>query len=277
MACPEWTLEHVATAAAEHAFVGVGLRTFGHGASQMACDPALTDAGKVGTIFRRAGVTIAGLATGARLDAPVFPPVIGDLRIFNPHKALEESKHYVDLCRDLGAHSVRVFGFRFGPRERRPVATRRIADRLSRLCDHARNKDVFIHIENGGSFPHASDLADLVERVDSPLLRASYDVAVGAAVGDDPAEAVKLLGDRMAVLRLSDLRGDEPAPLGRGEVPCRAAVEAAARLDLDAWLVYTWPRLWMPELPGPADMLGGVSRLLYQWAALHGAAGDSAA
>lgn len=277
MACPEWTLEQVVTAAAEHEFAGVEFRTFGHGASHLACDPALTDAEKVQAVCRRAGVGMAGLATGATLEAPVFPPVIGDLRIFNPHRVVQEAKHYIELCHDIGAPSVRVFGFRIPGRERRSAVTRRVAERLGRLCDHARNRDVYVHIENGGSFPHASDLADLLDRVNSPLLRATYDIATGAQVGDDPAESVRLLGARIGMLRVRDHRRGTPVPLGEGEAPNREAVEAAAALGLDAWVTYTWPRLWKHELPGASDVLPGVSRMLYEWAASTPATANDAA
>ena len=274
-ACPEWTLEQVAAAAARYEFAGVELRSFGHGATNIACDPGLTNGQKVDRIFGRAGVGICGVASGARLDPQVFPPVVGNLRIFNPHKALNDAKHYVDLAHDIGADGMRVYGFRLSPREFRSVGRQRVVDRLSKVCDHARNRDVFVFIENGGSFPYASDLADLIERVDSPLLKASYDTATGAAVDECPEEAARILGTKLAVARISDHADGTPARLGAGEVPNEAFVRALPS-NCDAWLVYEWNRIWTPELAGPDEVLPDVARTLYDWASNTGSASDAA-
>ena len=40
VACPHWTLERAARAAAEYGYDGVELRTFDDGSGRMACDPA---------------------------------------------------------------------------------------------------------------------------------------------------------------------------------------------------------------------------------------------
>src|SRR5688572_18579331 len=77
VACPEWTLARVASAAAEYGYSGVELRTFGSGSTQFACDPALTAPEKVRSLFGAAGTEIASLATSVAFDEPVRPPVLG--------------------------------------------------------------------------------------------------------------------------------------------------------------------------------------------------------
>ena len=73
VACPTWTLEEVADHAERLGFMGVELRTFADAPSQFACEPALTDASKVRSMFDKAGVEIACLATSLRFE----PPYVG--------------------------------------------------------------------------------------------------------------------------------------------------------------------------------------------------------
>ena len=77
VACPEWTLDRAARAAAEWGYEGLELRTFGHGSTHLACDPALTSAEKVRKVLDDAGVAPFSLASGVRFDEPIRPPVIG--------------------------------------------------------------------------------------------------------------------------------------------------------------------------------------------------------
>ena len=78
-ACPDWTLDRVARAAADWGYAGVELRSLGGGGTELACEPALTDPEKTRAMFAGAGVSIASIATGVRFDEAVFPPVVGHI------------------------------------------------------------------------------------------------------------------------------------------------------------------------------------------------------
>lgn len=268
VACPTWTLERVAAAAEAWGYLGVELRTFGQGATQFACDPALTDGAKVRRVLSEAGVEAAGLATGCRFDAPIFPPVIGQI-FTSREKTVHEANHMIDVARDCGGGSIRVFGFEAPRGERRAATLKRVSQRLWRVCDYARNRGVIVLVENGGSFSRAADLVELIEAVNSPLLGAIYDGVTAQQAGDDVREGAALLGARLRAVRLRDVRDNRPARLGTGEAPCRELVEAVRDTDqtwgLDPWVIYTWDRAWLPELAPAEEVLPEAAQTIARW------------
>lgn len=274
VACPAWTLDRVARAAAEWGYTGVELRSFGEGGTQFACDPALTCGSKVRELFREAGVEIAGVASGVRFDAPVFPPVVGNL-LPACEASVDEGRHMVAVAQHLGAPYLRAFAFEVTSRESRRAALRRIGERLAKVCDYARGRDVTVLIENGGSFPRATDLIEIIDRIASPQLAASYDAATAHAAGEDPAEGVASLASRLRVARVRDLREGRACRLGAGDVPVREVIAALRHSDetwgTDPWAVIAWDRAWLPDLAPADEVLSAALQRIVEWAGGFGA------
>lgn len=274
VATPDWTLDRVARSAAGLGFQAVEFRSFGAGSTRLACDPALTAREKVRAMFREHGVRIAGVSTGVRLDGAVFPPIVGQL-MSSRHSAVRAGRHAVEVAHDVGATYVSLFAFEVSGRERRGRVFRRVCERLAMVCDHARHRDLFVLIENGGDFSTADDLREIVDRVSSPLLRVCYDLSTAHAAGDDvPAGARALAGVTHAV-RVRDLRHGAPCPLGTGDVPVRAALDALAGEGSQAWAVYNWDRLWLEDLDPAEDVLPDAARTLYGWIGGEAHSGES--
>lgn len=265
VACPDWTLDQLAPAAAKLGFAGVELRTFGGGSPPIASDPSLTDPAKVRQGFKEAGVELAGIATGVRFDAPIFPPVVGRL-MPGVDAGVGEGRRAVELAAQTGARYIRVFPFQAHGHESRRSAVRRICERLSKVVDHARHREVQVVIENGADFAAAEHLLEIIDRVDARELSACYDLKAGVEAGDDPAEAVVLLGSRLAVARVRDIdHAGHPVHLGVGELPC--AEFCCALASTTAWAVYTWDALWVEGLEsGDQGALSGVVEQMYRWA-----------
>ena len=213
VACPEWTFAKLAEHAERWGFLGCELRTFGYGATQFACDPALTAPAKVRSLLGRAGVEIASLGTSIRYDEPISPPVIGHLTS-DTERSVRETKGALDLAVQLECPLVRVFGFELHGSERRKSALDRIAGRLVKAADYARNSGVSLMIENGGSFPTATSLAEVLDAVNSPLLTAAYSVPVAALAGESAAAGINVLGERLACVKLRDFKSGRPCALG---------------------------------------------------------------
>ncbi len=274
VACPEWTLATVAERALEMGFESVELRTFATPTRQFACEPALTSEQKVRRLFGDRGIELACLATSCRFDEPVFPPVIGQLSAAI-HRAVREAQSAIDLAVSIECPLVRVFGFELVGSESRASGLKRIAGRLRDTVDHADKSGVKVVVENGGSFASAALLAELIERVDHPLLGACYALAAGQAAGDDPAAAVNALGDRLLAVRIKDLRDGRPVALGTGELACRTTVEALIKRGFNGPVIFEWDRAWMPELEGPDTALRRASATLFEWLGGRTAAGGS--
>jgi sugar phosphate isomerase/epimerase len=268
IACPDWTLDEIASKAAAWGYQGVELRTFGNGCTHFACDPALTSYTKTRAMFDRAGLSIACLATGVRYDDPVTPPVIGYV-IGDNEASVRETKSAVELAQRLGCPFVRVFAFEVMGSEKRSTALRRICDRLRKGLDTARNTGVRLLIENGGSFGTAADLAEIVDRCGNPLLATAYHVGVGARAGETPGNAFNVLGESLASVKLSDYHDGRPCMLGSGETPNQEAVETLAKLNYDGWVVYEYPRAWLSDehapLADPSEVLAAAARTMFSW------------
>lgn len=264
VACPEWTLHRVARAAAEYGYDGVELRTFGFGSTEFACEPALTGAAKVRELFAGEGVRIASLGTSARFDEPIRPPVIGRV-LGDPEAPVRRAKVLIDLAAQIEAPFVRVFAFEHSKRENRRSAVARIVERLKLAVDAARNTGVRLVLENGGSFPRGVDILELIEAVDDPLLGAGYSIAAAHPAGEAPAEGVAVLRSRLWFAKVKDFRGTRACPLGEGDLPGAALVEALSAARFTGWLVFEWDRAWLPDLEPADEVLPSAARTLYQW------------
>jgi len=264
LACPDWTLDAVAAFTSRSGFDAAELRTFGPADSQLACEPFLTGPAKLAEVFASEGAAVAGLATSARFDDPIFPPVVG--RVFTDlERGVRETQRAIHLADDIGAGYVRVFGFEVPKGENRRRATKRIGDLVRRAVDSADKRGVRVVIENGGDFRQAEDLEALIDRADHPLVRACYHAAVGAQAGDNIEAALRRLSRRLEVVRLTDMRGERPCALGEGESPTRAAVEATQAAGFKGTLVYEYPAMWFEPKADAEPLLMRAAETLYGW------------
>lgn len=261
--CPQWTLEEVAAAAAKWEYHGVELRTFGYGSTQIACDPALSAPGKTRRTFAEAGVAIMSLAASERFDQAIRPRIIG--RVIGDQEApVRRTSRLIDLAAELECPLVRVFAFEAQAGEPRSSALNRIAERLGKVLDHADRTGVRVAIENGGSWPTAAGLGEILARMNSPLLGASYSMAVAHQAGEDVVAGAAGLGDALLMSRLKDVAQGKPVPLGDGQAPCERFVSAMARRT-GGWLVAEWDRLWWPDLAPAEDVLPETARRVASW------------
>jgi sugar phosphate isomerase/epimerase len=267
VACPDWTLQRVLNAAADWGYTGVELRTFGHGGGGtdgFASDPGLTAGNKARYLAADAGVKIACVSTSVSFDAPITPPILGRILPSN-EAAVRAGRDGVEVGFESGSELVRVFGFRIPKGHTRKGTLRRIIERLGQVVDHARGKDLLVVLENGGDFSTAEDLLDIIARVGSPLLRASYDILAAHDAGEDPAEGLNKLGARLALARLRDVDANRtPVPLGTGILPCADFTAAAS--NAGCWLSYTWDRAWMRDLAPAEDILPKAIETMFNWA-----------
>ncbi|MEM1185881.1 MAG: TIM barrel protein [Planctomycetota bacterium] len=264
VACTDWTLERVVTFAEEAGYEGIDHRTFGHGSTGLVYDPCLVGPTKLRGLLSAHGLESSSLATSVRYDAPVFPPVLG--RVVTDFEAsVKTTKAMVRVAASIECPNVRVWGFELPKGERRASGLRRILQRLEMALTTARHTGVKLVLENGGSFPLASDLAEIIARVGNPLLQASYNPAVGHAAGEDVVEAVRSLSGSLALVKLKDLRGNEPVALGAGDVPLEPLVGELVRRGFGGWGVVEWDRLWMKGAPDPSSTLRASAATVYKW------------
>lgn len=265
VACPEWTLERVAEVAERLGYLGVELRTFGSGSWASACDPFLTDGAKVMSLIRGAGAEPCCIATGISFEEPVTPPVIGWV-ISDTERSVRAGKEAVDLAARLECPFVRVFAFDVPVGESRSSALARICARLAKVVDAGRARGVRVLIQNGGGFSTAAELAEIMDRLNHPMLFAAYDAATARLAGEDPAAGINVLGDKLGTVKLRDFSAGKPCPLGDGDQPCESVVRELSRRGYDGWVVYEYDRAWVAGgVDVEAALRTSVERL-YSWA-----------
>jgi sugar phosphate isomerase/epimerase len=269
VACPEWTFPQLVQHAERWGFLGCELRTFGYGSTQFSCDPALTSPAKLRLLLERAGIEVVSLATSIRYDEPITPPILGNV-LSDTEKSVRETKGAIDLAVRMECPYVRVFGFEIVGHEPRKSAIARIASRLGKAADHARNSGVKLLIENGGSFATSAQLAELMDAVGNPLLEAAYSLPVAALAGEKPEDGINVLSDRLACVKVRDFKGHQPCALGEGEMDTRGGIAALARAGFKGWVVYEYDRAWIkpdPENPPPPldEVMKQSAMRLFEW------------
>lgn len=283
VAFPEKPMRDVATIAESVGAQGVELRTFGSNSTEFACDPALSDPAKTVRLFHDGGARICCVASSCRFDAPVTPPIVGRL-IGDVEKSVREAKFAIDLAADLGAPFVRVFGFE-GPQGVSAASTRgMIVERLIKVCDHARHRNVRIVLENGGAYRTATDIAGLIDEVGSPLLGAEYNTAEAFAAGESIANGVNVLGERLWIAKVKDFRGSLPCAIGEGDMGCLEAIKALLSGRFDGWVVYEYDRAWLASGSDADGVVGNAQDLIresfatvFRWAKQEQAGGGLSA
>ncbi|MEL6497519.1 MAG: TIM barrel protein [Planctomycetota bacterium] len=264
VAVPHLPLAEAVALAERAGYDAIDLRTFGFGSDRFASDPALTDEAKTRTLIDASGIDCSSLSTGVRLDEPITPPIIGRA-LFDNERQIREGKLAVDLAAQIDTPLVRVFGFdRHGNEDLKQTA-KRVAWRLGMVCDHARNTGVRVVLENGGVFATAEALAEMIDRVNSPLLGACYNAAVGRASGDDPAGAIATLADKLLLARVKDHSEGVPVQLGQGELAPEDFVAGLADSGTDITVVFEWDAAWFEGIPSAHDVVGDALQLLCSW------------
>jgi sugar phosphate isomerase/epimerase len=270
LACPRKTLPEAVAIAEATGCDGIEFRTGGVRGLDFACDPFLSDEAKIRSLLDASGVKPVCVATGVRFDAVVFPPIVGQL--FDNESSIREAKRAIDLAAQLVCPLVRVFGFEKADNESYKAAFNRIRSRLAHACDHARNTGTSVVLENGGDFSSAEHLAELIDAVSSPHLKASYDVAIGNEEGDCPAEAIKVLGNRLRLVRVKDTKGGSPVQLGTGDRPVETFVRGLAETNWDGSIVFEWEAAWHNDLAPIEEVLPTAVSKLCEWAGLASSA-----
>lgn len=130
-----------------------------------------------------------------------------------------------------------------------------LSDSLRTLCAEAQRLGVRVGVEYepGLLVERASELAKLIERVDSPMLGANLDIGHSYLDGESPESAVAALRGRIWNVHLEDIAGRKHYHLipGLGDLPFRRYLDALTAAGYDGALtveLYTYPH--MPQEAG---------------------------
>ena len=186
---------------------------------------------------------------------------------------LAHVKHSVDVANQLGVDLLRVFSGGHQEGYTLEQGINWVIDGLSASADYAGQHGVTLALENHGLIAGRGDqVRDIIQRVNSPALRANLDTGNFLLVGQNPTEAVRELAPLAALVHLKDFRPADPnqtvhvykaldgssftgAVTGEGMVDLPAIVAILRENGYTGWLSL--------EYEGPADPITiGVPRSL---------------
>ncbi|HVK26227.1 MAG TPA: TIM barrel protein [Actinokineospora sp.] len=150
----------------------------------------------------------------------------------------------LDLARDLGARHVRVF----------PGGTDldAAARRLAAVADH----DVTVLVETHDALPTGIAVAELLAM--APRAGAIWDLLHPWRAGEDPADTLAALGDRIVCVQIKDAvsaTDTTPVRLGTGAVPLKQARDLLH--GFDGWVSLEWERTWYPHVEPVEEIIPG--------------------
>jgi len=275
LACPDWSLLQVVTAAATLGYQGVELRLLAGEVDLLVC-PEFSPARQAETrqLLREHNVEICGLASSVRFDHDSAT---------ERARQLDIGRRYLDLAAELGAGFVRIFGDTLPALDQLPERDRAvtaIAGLMRVLADYAHRQTpgVRLVVETHGDFVGSEWMARLVRRVGNPHLGVLWDThhpwrfageplgetarRLGSTIGHthwkDSTSAVapaSSAASREATQRARELMsGHREAAyclLGEGEFPAVECLRELARCEYTGWYSLEWEKAWHPELADP--------------------------
>ncbi|MFM8288392.1 MAG: sugar phosphate isomerase/epimerase family protein, partial [Planctomycetaceae bacterium] len=192
LACPQWSLARVISAAREYGYQGVEIRLLAGEVDLLAC-PELSPARRRETrqLFADQGVSVCGLASSVRFDHESHSDLMRELDV---------GRRYLELAADLGAGFVRIFGDKLPSLDNlreRDLRVTKIASYIEVLADFAHRQagGARLLVETHGDFVESEWMTRLVRRVGSPALGVLWDTHHPWRFAGEPlAETTRRLG-----------------------------------------------------------------------------------
>ena len=249
LACPGWQVEAVIAKAAEFGYDGIEWR----GGPQGHLQPDMPSKAKA---LLRQRCSDAGLISLAVTAYTGFVSTSAEERQAN----VDELRRYADLAAEVGASYVRTFlgelpkGIQIDS-----SIYENILECLNLAADHAASAGVSIAIEPHDDFVRSSTIVPILSRIQHPALRVIWDIGNAFAAGEDPAEGMALLKDRLAYVQVKDGTRYgyqwQLCSIGQGNVPLDQAFELLFAHNYQGAFSVEWEYAWHPELDPPETAL----------------------
>jgi sugar phosphate isomerase/epimerase len=230
-----------------------------------AASTPLSEAERLAERLREIGVAVSNLnanTANGYFDPPppenVFEPSLSSRDREKRRWRLEYSIAALRLGRAVGAPAVSVTSGRPDSGGTPAEGIELFVDSLQRLCEAAERLGVRVGVEYepGLLVERAVELAEVIDRVGSPLLGANLDIGHSWLDGEPPEEAVALLAGRVWNVHVEDIAKRKHFHLvpGQGDLPFHRYFDALDRAGYDGF--YTVELYTYPDRP---DEAGGLA------------------
>lgn len=150
--------------------------------------------------------------------------------------------------------------------------TDHVANSLAEVMPAAERHGVTVCLETHDAFCRGEEVAAVLQQVDSPHLKAIWDVHHPYRMGESIEDTWNFIGERLAHVHVKDARPREDGSwqlvlLGEGQVPCREIIHLLAAKGYQGYLCAEWEKKWHPEIQEPDIALPQHAQALRHWMA----------
>jgi sugar phosphate isomerase/epimerase len=246
LACPDWNLEQIITAAADAGLQGIDFRGVG----------AELDITRLSAFTSGLADTLASLRAN-RLVMPCINTSVALLTVGGQkwEAMLEEFARYVKLAAVTGTGFLRIFGGYAPndmPREHAvAVATRH----LRQLLKMTAGVSCIPLLETHDDWVTSGQVMELLGRFDAEEAGVIWDVEHPYRKGEPPQQTVAGLGEYLRHVHFKDglVRGERrhSTLLGQGDLPLKDCYESLRRVGYDGWICLETEKRWDASAPDP--------------------------
>jgi sugar phosphate isomerase/epimerase len=249
---PEWTLAEHLTAAIRYGYDAIEPRCEAGHAHGVELETTKRERAAIKQQFADCGVLLTTIATSRRYA------LASDHELA---ESLDLTKRYCDLCADLGAQNIRVFGGMTPEGMSFEDAKRQVSAALHECGEHARRRGVYLCLETHDAYCHSVDAVEVVRNADCPNVAINWDVMHPYRVGETIETAFNNVKDYVRHCHVHD--AVRPADggaadwklalMGEGDIPHDEAIRLLATINYDGSLSGEWIRELAAEVVLPHD------------------------
>ncbi len=249
---PEWSLEEHLTAAIRYGYDAIEPRCEADHAHGVELDTTKKERAAIKQQFGDCGVELTTIATSRRyaLDSD-----------HEMQETIDLTKQYCDLCADLGATNIRVFGGVTPEGMDFVDAKMIVADALRECGEHAAGCGVYLCLETHDAYSLSSDAVETVRVADHPNVAINWDIMHPYRNGETIETAFHNVKDYVRHCHIHDgtrpeeggAAGWELALMGEGDIPHDEAIRLLATINYEGSLSGEWIKALEADVVLPHD------------------------
>lgn len=249
LACPDWSLPEIITAAAAAGIEGIDFRGVG----------AELDITQLAEFTSGLADTLASLRAN-HLAMPCLNTSVALLSIGAQkwERTLEEFDRYLKLAGASGTGFLRIFGGQAPPGMPRAQAVALASRHLRQLLKMTPSNCIPL-LETHDDWVISQQVMELIAPFDLDQVGVIWDVEHPYRKGEQPEATVAGLGKYLRHVHFKDgfVRNGQPLPklLGEGDLPLKQCCEALRHAGYDGWICLETEKRWHRSAPDPEASL----------------------
>lgn len=243
LGCPGWTLPQAISNAAHMGYDGIEVR--GIAGEHIGAEEPAASRTAIRQAFAQAKVSPAAIMGYSRFTSD------------EPEKrqaAIDEAIKFLEVARDIGCPTLRVFGGQWGGIAREE-AVRRVVDSVRQIAPHARMAGVRLALETHDDWCKGENIRAVIDGVASPSLGICWDVSNAWWV-EPLGQTYPLIRDHIIHVHFKDSARSADGHVhsvlpGTGQIDLLRALELLHGGGYRGWLSFEWEKKWEPALAEP--------------------------